>query len=158
MRKFKKTVDADGFVPDLSDTTKQQIAVYSLKFTTAPNDGVYEMTIELKNGKLQFDERTISRTNMYGDQPKCVAEKRPHLRKYCYCKWGEASVWCTSKQIMAPEMISFGYEKEKEEEEPEEEDNCCGTQYAPYKALYCSMLRCIQRPSFLSIFIFLEEN
>ena len=63
MRKFKKTVDADGLVLDLSDTTKQQIAVYSLKFTTAPNDGVYEMTIKLEKGKLQYDERTISRTN-----------------------------------------------------------------------------------------------
>ena len=86
MRKFKKSKDRDGFVPDLSDNTKRQMAVFSLKFRTAPNDGIYEMTIEMKNGKLQFDERTISRTNMYGDQPKCVAEKRPHLRKYCYCK------------------------------------------------------------------------
>ena len=85
MRKFKKTVDADGFVPDLSDTTKQQIAVYSLKFTTTPNDGVYEMTMELKNGKLHFDELSISRTNKYGDQPKCIADKLPHLRMFCYC-------------------------------------------------------------------------
>ena len=85
MRKFKKSKDKDGFVPDLSDNTKQQIAIFSLKLTTAPNDGVYEMTFELKNGKLQFDERVISRTNIYGDQPKCVMDKMPHLRKYCYC-------------------------------------------------------------------------
>ena len=85
LRKFKKTKDADGYVPELSDTTKLQVGIYMLKFVTEPNDGIYEMTIELKGGKLVFNDRTISRTNAYGDQPKCVMDKMPHLRKYCYC-------------------------------------------------------------------------
>ena len=85
MRKFKKTKDADGFVPELSDKTQRSFAVYMLKFSTSPNDGIYEMTIKLRNGKLEFDDRTISRTNKYGDQPKCVMDRMPHLRKYCYC-------------------------------------------------------------------------
>ena len=85
MRRFKKTIDADGFVPELSDKTGRTFAVFMLKFRTSPNEGMYEMTIKLRNGKLEFDERAISRTNKYGDQPKCVRDKMPHLRKYCYC-------------------------------------------------------------------------
>ena len=85
LRAFKKSKDRDGYVPDLSATTRQQVAIYMLKFETRPNDGVYEMTIRLNGGKLEFNERTISRTNKYGDQPKCVSAEMPHLRKYCFC-------------------------------------------------------------------------
>ena len=86
MRKFHKSKDADGLVPDFSDdASKQQLAVYALKLETAPNGGLYEISVKLKEGKWEFDERTISRTNRYGDQPRCVADTLPHLRKYCYC-------------------------------------------------------------------------
>ena len=85
LRKFKRTKDADGYVADLTDKTQRQIGVFMLKFETSPNDGIYEMSVQMSGGKLQFNERTISRTNAYGDQPKCVADKMPHLRKYCFC-------------------------------------------------------------------------
>ena len=85
LRAFKGSKDADGLVPDLSDRTKRQIGVFMLQFETSPNDGVYEITVQMTNGKLQFNERTISRTNVYGDQPICVMYKMPHLRKYCFC-------------------------------------------------------------------------
>ena len=85
MRKFKKSKDKDGFVPEFSDASKQQVAVYTLKLETAPNDGLFEISFQLREGKLEFNERTISRTNAYGEQPRCIAASMPHLRKYCYC-------------------------------------------------------------------------
>jgi len=87
LRKFKKSKDKDGFVPDLTDTTKQTVKTYQLKFVTKPNDGTYELTTSARpDGTLLFDKNQISRTNMYGNQPDCIASKFPHMRKYCYCK------------------------------------------------------------------------
>ena len=48
MRKFKKSKDKDGFVPEFSDASKQQVAVYTLKLETAPNDGHFEISFQLR--------------------------------------------------------------------------------------------------------------
>lgn len=58
---------------------------YQLQFVTLPNEGVFEATVKFH--KKRFIVNTsISRINKYGDQPKCVAAKMPHVRKYCLCK------------------------------------------------------------------------
>lgn len=60
----------------------------------------YEIVIETKHGSALFEATLvmdraskmitingdISRINMYGNQPHCVAKETPHLRKFCYCK------------------------------------------------------------------------
>lgn len=60
----------------------------------------YEIVVETKHGSALFEatlvvDRSneaitingdISRINMYGSQPNCIAKKAPHLRKFCYCK------------------------------------------------------------------------
>ncbi|XP_028412226.1 uncharacterized protein LOC114535046 isoform X2 [Dendronephthya gigantea] len=58
---------------------------YQLQFQTSPSEGLFEATV--KYHKRRFIVGTsISRINQYGDQPKCVAAKLPHVRKFCLCK------------------------------------------------------------------------
>ena len=67
-----------------STNTLHGDTLYQLQFTTSPNEGVYEASVRTKRGvpSLAGD---VSRINAYGDQPYCIAEKFPLLRKYCYC-------------------------------------------------------------------------
>ena len=66
-----------------STNTLHGDTLYQLQFTTSPNEGVYEASVRTKGGvpSLAGD---ISRINAYRDQPYCIAEKFPLLRKYCY--------------------------------------------------------------------------
>ena len=58
---------------------------YQLQFVTSPSEGLFEATV--KYYRKRFVVGTgISRVNKYNDQPACVADKLPHLRKYCLCK------------------------------------------------------------------------
>ena len=67
-----------------SVNTLTKNTLYQLQFTTSPNDGFYEATIKMKKGvpSLRGD---ISRIDAYGNQPYCIVDKFPLLRKYCYC-------------------------------------------------------------------------
>ncbi|KAL9978380.1 hypothetical protein ACROYT_G015885 [Oculina patagonica] len=58
--------------------------LYQLQLVTLPNEGFYEASFKMNKGvpSLAGD---ISRINAYKDQPYCIAEKFPLLRKYCYC-------------------------------------------------------------------------
>ena len=69
---------------DKSTNTLVDDTLYQLQFVTSPNEGFYEASIKLKKGvpSLAGD---ISRIDAYKDQPYCIAEKFPLLRKYCYC-------------------------------------------------------------------------
>jgi hypothetical protein len=123
MRKFKQSIDADGFVPGFGDNTPQSVVMYQIVIETEPGLGHFETTIKgtmenskgtmensmmneirqyglrgifrgmgnsTKSSRVQefngeFNEKEISRTNKYGDQPSCVAKEFPNLRSYCYC-------------------------------------------------------------------------
>lgn len=58
--------------------------LYQLQIVTFPNRGFYEATVRMKKGvpSLVGD---ISRIDAYKDQPYCLMEDFPLLRKYCYC-------------------------------------------------------------------------
>lgn len=58
--------------------------LYQLHFVTSPNEGFYEATVRIQKGvpSLVGD---ISRIDAYKDQPYCIMEDFPLLRKYCYC-------------------------------------------------------------------------
>lgn len=43
--KYKNVKDADGFVPDLSGSTKLAILYYQIKLVTTPGDAEYEVHI-----------------------------------------------------------------------------------------------------------------
>jgi len=69
-----------------NETQTFQKKLYEVIFVVEPSLGEYEASAEynLRTGKLSGG--SISRINLYGDQPKCIAREFPHLRKYCFCK------------------------------------------------------------------------
>ncbi|XP_019644415.1 PREDICTED: uncharacterized protein LOC109485313 [Branchiostoma belcheri] len=60
---------------------------FMLTVETEPNGGMYEASVR-KWFKRDHTEvlADISRINRYGDHPKCIRDKFPRLRKYCFCK------------------------------------------------------------------------
>ena len=58
---------------------------YEIVLTVLPGGGRYEITLKTDKERVEVDQ-DISRINRYGDQPKCIANDYPNLRKFCYCK------------------------------------------------------------------------
>ncbi|CAJ0579700.1 unnamed protein product, partial [Mesorhabditis spiculigera] len=87
MLKYKAVKDADGFVPDLSGTTKADLLFYQLKLRTTPGDAEYEVTLrhEVSSDKLFVDLQSISHPNAFGDRPHCIIDKNYFLATYCVC-------------------------------------------------------------------------
>ncbi|CAJ0937740.1 unnamed protein product, partial [Mesorhabditis belari] len=85
--KYKNVKDADGFVPDLSGSTKLAIVYYQLKLGTTPGKAEYEITLrhEVSANKLFIDLNSISHINKYGDDPHCIIDKNYFLATYCVC-------------------------------------------------------------------------
>lgn len=77
----------DGYEPQYfqSSTRTKDKCHYQITFTTLPNHGVFEASVHYMYGRF-IVKGAMSRINKYGDQPKCIADVLPHLRKYCYCK------------------------------------------------------------------------
>jgi len=91
LQKFKDTkrdevCDSCGVVLDESvETHKASIKTYQLVLTASPSGGKFEGNANVNSrGEITVDP-LISRTNFYGDQPKCIATTFPHLRPFCYC-------------------------------------------------------------------------
>lgn len=86
--KFYKNADLDGFVPDLSATTKISSNIYQIKVILEPGNAIFEASIThyFDKNKMEVRMSDISRVNMYGSQARCIESKYPNLRKYCYCK------------------------------------------------------------------------
>ncbi|ESO91374.1 hypothetical protein LOTGIDRAFT_105659 [Lottia gigantea] len=85
---FKKAKDHDGRIGDFSANTKDSEILYQITVVTEPNNGHYEITIKhiVKTDEMTLSEKDISRTNMYGHDPDCIAADFPYLRPICYCK------------------------------------------------------------------------
>ena len=85
--KFKRSLDRDGRVADLTDNMAAYEVFYQVTIVTQPGGAMFEATIRYKEKDNTFlvNDREISRINKYGSQPHCVAEMFPHLRPYCYC-------------------------------------------------------------------------
>lgn len=84
--RFRETNDGDGFTPKYEMPVKlKNVCHYRLTFTTSPSDAIYEVNVRYLYGQFVV-KKGVSRINAYGDQPKCIADTHPHLRKYCYCK------------------------------------------------------------------------
>lgn len=85
--KFKKSADRDGRIPDLSDNMKLSTSHLLVDFITKPNNGRYEATMILQTNKKEIypDLKQVSRLDRYGDQPKCIVDKFPDLRQFCFC-------------------------------------------------------------------------
>lgn len=91
VQKFKQSsgdhrCDSCGVVLGGKDkNTLVQDTIYQIQFVTSPNDGFYEASVKVVNGRPRI-KGEISRIDAYGHQPDCVADTYVHLRKYCYCK------------------------------------------------------------------------
>lgn len=83
--RFKQS-GKDGYEPIYSSVfNAKDHCRYQISFVTLPNHGMFEASVLYLNGKF-FVKEGVSRINKYGDQPKCIADSLPHLRKYCHCK------------------------------------------------------------------------
>ncbi|XP_076435622.1 uncharacterized protein LOC143275425 [Babylonia areolata] len=77
---------------DTSSTTEDSqplpaVELYQVSFKTQPGRGHFEVTCsrDVTSGAFSVSAKDISRINKYGTQPKCIQDKMPHLRPYCYC-------------------------------------------------------------------------
>lgn len=87
--KFKQNRDPDGYLADLSSTsTKITANLYQLQILVKPGDSIFEasLTHNLYTDQFVVNITDISRINIYGNQAKCILNKNPDLRKYCYCR------------------------------------------------------------------------
>lgn len=57
---------------------------YQITFQTVPNNGIFETSVSYSGGEFHV-KGEVSRIDAYGNQPKCIANSLPHLRKYCFC-------------------------------------------------------------------------
>ena len=67
-----------------SENTLAKDTLYQLQLITSLNEGFYEASVRMTKGipSLVGD---ISRIDAYNDQPYCIIETYPLLRKFCYC-------------------------------------------------------------------------
>ena len=86
--KFKSNRDLDGFLADLSsENTVVDHEMYQVKIVTNPGKAIFEGSVvhDIKNNQFIVKLSDISRINKYGSQARCIYDKNPELRKYCYC-------------------------------------------------------------------------
>lgn len=86
---FKQNRDLDGYLADLSATaTKITTNLYQMQIHVEPGDSIFEasLTHNLFTNQFLVNITDISRINVYGNQAKCILNKNPDLRKFCYCR------------------------------------------------------------------------
>ncbi|XP_013399303.1 uncharacterized protein LOC106165596 [Lingula anatina] len=88
---FEKSADQDGRMPQFSIEERifaEDCVFYQVTIETQPGLGRFEATVYQSTKEKTFNcaYSSISRINMYGEQPHCIMDDFPHLRPYCYCK------------------------------------------------------------------------
>lgn len=106
MLHFEKTIDKDGFVPQIMITENSDSdallddndanrggsttgsVLYQLQVTLLPGNSVFEASVSHDRRTDTFETKLsqISRINRYGEQARCIYNRNPELRKYCYCR------------------------------------------------------------------------
>nr|XP_002741805.1 PREDICTED: uncharacterized protein LOC100366885 [Saccoglossus kowalevskii] len=92
--RYTGSIDDDQSLPGFGEHANVNIndmnIDYQVTIETIPGHALFEGTIRMdhvNNGAQRYDvTQDISRINMYGSQPKCIADKYPDIAKYCYCK------------------------------------------------------------------------
>ena len=94
VKTFVKTIDGHGREPAFdkvheSPDSDEDVEYLQVSFWTEPGAGQWEVTFTHRksSGVMAVYERQISRTNKYGDAPRCVQDHHPHLRQFCFCKF-----------------------------------------------------------------------
>lgn len=72
---------------NLNKNATSNLVGYEIVFTVLPSHGQFEASAnhDVATGKVIINTH-VSRINLYGNQPQCIAQKYPYLRAYCYCK------------------------------------------------------------------------
>ncbi|KAH8332700.1 hypothetical protein KR074_009232, partial [Drosophila pseudoananassae] len=85
---FKTNSDKDGFLADMTGQTLVRDEVYQLQVVTQPGNGLYEASVayNLQTFSATTKLTDISRVNKYGNQARCIYDRDPELRKFCYCR------------------------------------------------------------------------
>uniref|UniRef100_A0A7M5XLL0 Uncharacterized protein n=2 Tax=Clytia hemisphaerica TaxID=252671 RepID=A0A7M5XLL0_9CNID len=85
--KTLRTAECDNCEIKLNSNFTATEIKYEIVFEVLPSNGVFEGSVEynVKTSKVTVNEN-ISRLNMYGKQPECIARKYPYLRPFCYCR------------------------------------------------------------------------
>uniref|UniRef100_A0A8R1E3N2 Uncharacterized protein n=1 Tax=Caenorhabditis japonica TaxID=281687 RepID=A0A8R1E3N2_CAEJA len=75
---YKNVKDADGFVPDLSGSTKAAFTHYQLKIQTTPGVAIYEVTLfyDIARETIHLDFGAISHVNNDGAHLLCLRTNR----------------------------------------------------------------------------------
>lgn len=84
LAQFMGSSDIHGRKPMFSRGAVDE-CLYQVQLQTVPGNGLYEASVSFRDGKYRVIG-DISRINLYGEQPRCIVDKRPDLRKYCLCK------------------------------------------------------------------------
>ena len=85
LQRFLGPFDIHGRNPKFAKTLKINECNYQLHVRTRPGGGVFEASVKYLEGSFTVSG-DISRLNQYGDQPKCILERRSDLRKFCLCR------------------------------------------------------------------------
>ena len=86
--RFEGSKDLHGRVPQFSRENIELIEeFYQVVVETSPNQGRYEVTVMYLTSERRYlvNEKEISRIDVYGDQPRCLVDRLPHLRQFCFC-------------------------------------------------------------------------
>lgn len=73
-------LDMEMTARNMSQTT------YLIVFLVKPNSAIFEATVSHFNPDIISVDPDISRLDLYGDQPRCILNDYPNLRKFCFCK------------------------------------------------------------------------
>ena len=85
-QRYLGSADSDGRVPEFAKgKVRANECNYQVQIRTQPGGGLFEAPLRFRDGRFTVSG-DISRINMYGEQPRCVLDTRPDLRKYCLCK------------------------------------------------------------------------
>ena len=92
MQRFRDTKNGAGDECDSceavmggkSENTLAKDTLYQLQIVTSPNEGFYEASVRVTKGAPSLVGE-ISRIDAYKDQPYCIMETFPLLRKFCFC-------------------------------------------------------------------------
>jgi hypothetical protein len=85
-QQFLGSADVHGRVPKFSKVKKVfKECNYQIQIQTSPGDGLFEAPVRFRDGLFTVTG-DISRIDMYAEQPRCILDKRPDMRKYCLCK------------------------------------------------------------------------
>lgn len=85
--RFQGSSDNDGFLGKFTEGKPMKTPqMFQIKLMTKPGGAIYEATVRHSDDAYRVVTQEISRVNMYGDQARCIYDKDPELRKFCYCK------------------------------------------------------------------------